>query len=225
MLSNLWYVIHLMIEYVRWKFNDEMNDMKKLVEFCTTNGKKFGNGLLDFENVDGDMLRYFFDLSMPSMSNYSYGSRILFNKFSKVVTEPEEALAYLVIENNYDRWVYQAEKQRRYDMGEMEQLINNDIPDVQYQKKVKKRKDNVDTAGKWTDEGLERFNELLEMVQHKRKQRMNFEQEMTDKYVENESNEDYSSKHNKRMIRESEETVRGKKKRVHAVNVLNVAEL
>ena len=43
---------------------------------------------------------------------------------------------------------------------------------------------------------------------------MNFEQEMTDKYVENESNEDYSSKHNKRMIRESEETVRGKKKKL-----------
>ena len=73
---------------------------------------------------------------MPSISNYSYGSRILFNSFSKVVTESEEAFAYLVFENNFKRWIYQAEATRR---DGMEPNDDDDstasIPDVLYQKK------------------------------------------------------------------------------------------
>ena len=92
--------------------DDDMNKMGQLVKFCETNGDQFAEKNLDYENIDIELLKYFLDLSMPSISNYSYGSRILFNSFSKVVNEPEEAFAYLVFENNFKRWIYQAEATR-----------------------------------------------------------------------------------------------------------------
>ena len=110
--------------------------MRQIVKFCETNGDQFAKKNLDYENIDIELLRYFLDLSMPSISNYSYGSRILFNSFSKVVTESEEAVAYLVFENNFKGWIYQAEATRR---DGMEPNDDDDstasIPDVLYQKK------------------------------------------------------------------------------------------
>ena len=78
---------------------------------------------------------------------------------SSTVTIGEEAFAILVFENNFKRWIYQAEEQKGGE--EQSQLV---VPDVLYQQKVKKRKDNRDTAGRWTDEGMEHLNFFIKAV-------------------------------------------------------------
>ena len=224
--------------------------MKKLVKFCQNNGRQFGDKLLDYDNMDVETLKYFYDISMPSISSYMYGSRILFNNFSKVVTESEEAFAILVFENNFERWLYQADSKisspsndtgeqtvstteeetpiagNQQDEGNNSSATDNEaIPDVLYQKKVKTRKDNVVTAGRWTDEGLERYNELLTKVQEARKGRGIFEETLKDTYVMTEPSDQYMEKLDKRNRSTNKEQNARKKKRVQVKNVLNVAEL
>ena len=41
---------------------------------------------------------------------------------------------------------------------------NEMVPDLKYWINVKKRKDNIYTTGKWIEGGLERQNELLNIV-------------------------------------------------------------
>lgn len=217
--------------------------MKKLVKFCQDNGRQFGDKLLDYDNMDIETLKYFYDISMPSISSYMYSSRILFNTFSQVITESEEAFAILVFENSFDRWLYQADSKISAPSNDTEEqngvtveegtitiqgstVTGNDaIPDVLYQKKVKKRKDNVITAGRWTDEGLERYNELLTKVQEARKGRGVFEESLKETYVMTEPSNLYLDKLDKRNRSTDNEHNARKKKKVQVKNVLNVAEL
>ena len=89
---------------------------------------------------------------------------------------------------------------------------------------MKKRKDNVLTAGKWTDEGLERYNILLVNIREARQHRGNFEIELTGQYVLNEHRDVYLNKQHKRK-NDSNNGQSIKKKKVQVMNVLNVAEL
>ena len=138
--------------------------------------------------MDEKTLMCFYDISMPSISYYQYKPRILFNTFSSVVTESEEALAYLVFENNLERWIYQAEETRRSNNSDDEEgdVANRKIPRALYQAEVKTRKDNIDTVGKWTDKGLQRYNELLLAVRESRQSRSAFEDLLTRTYLLNE---------------------------------------
>ena len=149
----------------------------------------------------------------------------MFHNFSDVVTSSEEAFALLVLENNFDRWVYQADRQRRKQIGIDDDNDAGEVPDVLYQKKIKKRKDNVHTAGRWTDDGLERFNDLLLKVQEVRELRGEYEEELNDMYVVREPSDMYSSKVEKRNRDERDEAENQRKKKVVVMNVLNVAEL
>ena len=172
-----------------------------------------------------------------------YSSRILFNTFSRVITELEEAFAILVFENSFDRWLYQADSKISAPSNYTEEQTvtveegtiaiqgstvtgNDAIPDVLYQKKVKKRKDNVVTAGRWTDAGLGRYNELLTKVQEARKGRGVFEDSLKETYVMTEPSDLYLDKLDKRnrSSTDNEHNAR-KKKKVQVKNVLNVAEL
>ena len=201
--------------------------MKRLIELCAKNRPKFADTLLEYTNVHEKTLIRFLDMAMPSVSIYSFKSRILFNLLSSVVTESEEAFAYLVLENNFERWIYQAEQKQ---MSEDDSTVTMntvegqaEIPKALYQKEVKKRKDNIDTVGKWTDEGLERFNELLLLVREKRQSRGAFEELLNRTYLTMEHGDDYNSKLEKN--RKETDTTSRKKKRVKVMNVLNVAEL
>ena len=222
--------------------DEEHNDMKKLVKFCKNNGHQFGDKLLDYDNMDIETLKYFYDISMPSISSYMYSSRILFNTFSRVITESEEAFAILVFENSFDRWLYQADSKISAPSNDTEEQTvtveegtiaiqgstvtgNDAIPDVLYQKKVKKRKDNVVTAGRWTDAGLGRYNELLTKVQEARKGRGVFEDSLKETYVMTEPSDLYLDKLDKRNRSTDNEHNARKKKKVQVKNVLNVAEL
>ena len=63
---------------------------------------------------------------------------------------------------------------------------------------MRKQKDNVLTAGKWTDEGLERYNNLLVNIREARQHRGNFEIELTGQYVLNEPRDVYLNTQHKR---------------------------
>ena len=130
-----------------------------------------------------------------------------------------------MLENNFDRWVYQAERQRRKQIGIDDDNDAGEVPDVLYQKKIKKRKDNVYTAGRWTDEGLERFNYLLSKVQEVREMRGQYEEELNDMYVVREPSDMYSSKVEKRNRDKRDKAENECKKKVVVMNALNVAEL
>ena len=201
--------------------------MKDLVELCKANGPQFADKLLEYQNVDEKTLMCFYDISMPSILYYQYKPRILFNTFSSVVTESEEALAYLVFENNLERWIYQAEETRSTNSSDDEaeaeaEVENRKVPRALYQAEVKARKDNIDTVGKWTDRGLERYNELILAVRESRQSRNAFEELITRTYLLNEP--EMAEIRNERRQRDATNE-RNKKKRVSVMNVLNVAEL
>ena len=149
----------------------------------------------------------------------------MFHNFSDVVTSSEEAFALLVLENNFNQWVYQAERQRRKQIGIDDDNDTGEVPDVLYQKKIQKRKDNIYTAGRWTDDGLERFNDLLSKVQEVRELRGEYEEELNNMYVVREPSDMYSSKVEKRNRDERDKDKNQRKKKVVVMNVLNVAEL
>ena len=65
-------------------------------------------------------------------------------------------------------------------------------------KKVKKLKDNILTTGRWTDEGLERYNNLLVNIREAWQHRGNFEIELTGQHVLNEPRDVYLNKQHKR---------------------------
>ena len=95
------------------------------------------------------------------------------------------------------------------------------IPDVLYQQKVKKRKDKRETAGKWTTEGMNRLNSLITMVQDGRngERREQFEEELQDMYIKHaDKNMELMAK-NKRK-REMDE-MNSRKKGVVIQNVLD----
>ena len=84
--------------------------------------------------------------------------------------------------------------------------------------------DHVLTAGIWTDEGLEHYNNLLVKICEGRQHRGNFEIELTGQYVLNEPRDVYLNKQHKRK-NNSNNGQSTKKKKVQVMNVLNVAEL
>ena len=137
--------------------------------------------MLDFEAIDKDILFCYLNIAMTSTANIRFKEKMICDKLSDTVTVFEEAFTILVFENNFDRWVYMVEhemKENRSELGhekEDEQDENlsvkteiSNMPDVLYQKNVKPRKDNRQLAGRWTDEGMERLNELLMLIKESR---------------------------------------------------------
>ena len=108
--------------------------------------------------------------------------------------------------------------------GDSDKSVEN-IPDVLYQQKIKKRKDKRETAGKWTPEGMKRLNSLITMVQDGRngERREQFEEELQDMYIKHaDKNMELMAK-NKRK-REMDE-MNSRKKGVVIQNVLDFVAL
>ena len=178
-----------------------------------------------------DVLMEYFDLSMTTLCLGGYRQSILFDMFSEVVKDAEEAFALLVLENNFDRWIYQAEVQRMKNQSRdnLETVLppSMDVPDVLYQKKVKKRRDNIQTVGKWTAEGIERYDKILKDVMRRREDRKDFEGLLKEEY-----NKDISEEHKcrievlkRKMEVLSDEVVLKKPKKEMVTDVLKIEEL
>lgn len=176
-----------------------------MIQFCSTSGHKFADNLGDFANQDIEIVKAFLDIAMPTISVNSYHDSILTDKYSDVVHEAEEAFALFVLENYLNVWMYQAEVERQNkavattqegnhssagggvgaEDGQGARLLsdNVDIPEVMYQKKIKKRHDKIHSAGKWTEEGLKRYDTILKAVLERRKNREDFENKLREQYV------------------------------------------
>ena len=190
------------------KDNSSFNDMVKL---CRSNGDNFADTLGDFANQDIRIVKAFLDIGMPAISVNSYEDSILTDKYSDVVHDAEEAFALFVLENYLNRWIYQAEVQRQKDavqqhrdsssggkvhvdsstgqgQGHSSSTIQPpevDIPDVKYQQKIKTRNDQVQSAGKWTEKGLKRYDTILKAVMERRENRGDFENKLKENYIRN----------------------------------------
>lgn len=213
--------------------NRSKNVFQKLVELCNADERRVGDVLLDYQNIDQDVLVYFITMAFTTTANVRFSDKMLYEKLSDATTVSEEAFAILVFENNFERWVYLSEREVRktrrdasgVDENGIEEENNNDgIPDVLYQRKVKLRKDNRETAGKWTDKGMERYNELLTMVTNSRNSnwRPRFEEKLQERYENSDDNSIETGRKRKKRI--SEEPGR-KKARVSANNMLDVMSL
>ena len=83
-------------------------------------------------------------------------------------------------------------------------------------------KDNIDTVGKWTDIGLQRYNELIQAGRESRQSRSAFEDLLTRTYL---LNEPEMAEINNECRQRDTTNDRNKKKRVSVMKVLNAAEL
>ena len=222
----------LLLGYIDNYGKGPSNSFNKLVHLCKTGDEKIADKLGSYDNVDMDVLMEYFDLSMTTLCSGGYRQSILFDKFSEVVKNAEEAFALLVLENNFDRWIYQAEVQRMKSQtrdSNMETALppSMDVPDVLYQKKVKNRRDNFQTVGKWKAEGIERYDTILKDVIRRRNDREDFEMRLKEGY-----NKDVSDEHKGRielLKRKNEklrdEVVLKKPKKEMVMDVLKIEEL
>lgn len=209
-------------------------------------GTVFGDVLLDYESIDTNVLICYLNIAMTSTATVKFKERMVYEKFGDAVMVFEEAFAVLVLENNFQRWVYSAKKKIR-DKKDVDSEVSNGeesgnsssgnntddsdkdvvekIPDVLYQKKIKKRKDKRETAGKWTADGMKRLNSLITMVQDGRnnENREEFEDELQDKYIKLADKNIETASKNKRK-REMEE-MNQRKKGVVIQNVLDLVTL
>ena len=206
--------------------------MKKLLNFCQIKGDKFGESLLQYDTLDIDIVMYFLDLSMPAMSVRTYDMDKVFSLLSKTLTVAEEAFAMLQFENSMKRWIWLADKEAMKHQGNIEginvdSIVNNldddEIPEMMYQNNIKKRKDNIYTAGKWTEEGLERYNEFIGIVQKRRLNAQLFEQRLKAKIIEAISSENLKKKRKNREIAVG--MTAEPKRKVIVTNILNLTEV
>lgn len=193
--------------------------------------------MLDFEAIDKDILFCYLNIAMTSTANIRFKEKMICDKLSDTVTVFEEAFAILVLENNFDRWVYMVEEEMKQNSCEStvreedeETIISNknnfvNIPDVLYQKNVKVRKDNRQTAGRWTDEGMERLNELLMLIKDSRndERRQLVEDDLMERYVNHADNN--MEAYNRRKRRLELEDENSKKKKVVVHNMLDIVSL
>ena len=163
---------------------------------------------------------------MPAMSTVHFKDMMSHSTLSSTVTIGEEAFAILVFENNFKRWVYQAKEQMGD--GELSEVV---VPDVLYQQKVKKRKDNRDTAGRWTDEGMERLNFFINAVREYRSAegggatREAVEVELKRRYEMEHNGQSELLRRRKRRLDRTRDDERVVTKRVVVENMLNLTSI
>ena len=92
-----------------------------------------------------------------------------------------------------------------------------------YQNNIKKRKDNIYTTGKWTEKGLEQYNEFIGIVQNRRLNALLFEQRLKAKIIEAISSESMKKKRKRREI--SVGKTAEPKRKVIVTNILNLSEV
>ena len=227
----------------------EDNEFTKLVNLCKDSGDRFGDVLLDYESLDKNILVCLLNLTMITTSNRKFKEIMTYQKLSEAITVFEEAFALLVLENNFKRWVYIGEKEVNKIMnddsvhfaaGANEEQVGNEsssvsssdldsddtMPDVLYQKKVKTGINGKETAGKWTNNGMERLNELLSAMTKKRNAigRDKFEEKLQEIYVEHADNR--MKEYNRKRQKEEMEQLNSKgSKKVCVKNVMNLVAL
>lgn len=177
----------------------------RMIALCDNNGENFGNKLLDYQNIDIDELMCYMNIALCGTSNIRFKEKMFYEKLSNAITVSEEAFALLAFENSYKRWMFMVKSELNRSSesiddddddsegnedDNLEENVTaeagNKTPPVVYQTNIIRKKDKVSTAGKWTDKGYERYNELLSLVRESRDSewRKDFEDELQKKYIE-----------------------------------------
>ena len=84
--------------YIKKEREGKDNDFTNFIQFCKSKGRKFVDTLLSYESMDENILFCYLNIAMTSTATVK--------KLSDAATIFEEAFAALVIENNFDRWIY-----------------------------------------------------------------------------------------------------------------------
>ena len=174
-----------------------------------------------------DTLVTFLNMSMPTISVSTYRDSITYAPFSNIVNKVEEAFALFVMENSFNNWFYKAELHRRK-VQKVEFKDNDDdmlkgiaLPEALYQEKRQVRKDGVHSAGKFTNEGLERFNTILmNVIQRRNSKNSNFDDKLMLYYQD--KLDDEAKKHIKRKNQSITGEKEPKKKKVFVIDCLDV---
>ena len=125
-----------------------------------------------------ELFKYFVDYCIPAVTSASIKRRLMYEILSETTTVAEEAFAFLVLENNIDRWVWLSKKKLQDNALSQEEetyLTPEDggLPDLLYQKRVniKDSSSRKMPAGEWTEKGMKRYNQILRCVIKSRKQK------------------------------------------------------
>ena len=106
-------------------------------------------------------------------------------------------------------------------LGDIDILEGTALPKVLYQEKRQMRKDGVHSAGKFTNEGLERFNTILMNVMQRRNNKSsNFDDKLMLYYQDEMTNKE--KHHIKRKNQSSTKEKEPKKKKVYVIDCLDV---
>lgn len=166
------------------------SSFEDLLSLCSSNDK-FANDLLDYRNISIETYVKYMDISLTvTVGRKRFESSCAIVKLSGLLNVPTEAFLLLVFENAFKRWEANASKQY-YDSIQVRQnssnVHNNEYEDIAlclYQES-RVTTDNKISVGPWTNEGMTRYNELIDMVIECRKMRGDFEELLKRHFKEN----------------------------------------
>lgn len=181
------------------KESESINLMEELLKL-KTDDDEIAEALLDYEKVDKRVYKLFLDIGMVACCPKSFVHDMAFvpdKTFKNTVTVPEEAFALLLFENNVQRWIFNAEGKE------------GTLPEQKFQKHVTKKKDsprNKNAAGEWNDEGMKRYNYIVQLIQRKRTEtgREEFERAIKAMYEEEVDDDDEQMVAKKRRVEVNE---------------------
>ena len=81
-----------------------------LIDICKDDGNHFWDILLHYKLVDIDVIVSYLNFAMTSFAIVRLTDKITFKELSVSETIFEEAFAILLLENNFDQWLYFSEK-------------------------------------------------------------------------------------------------------------------
>ena len=143
-----------------------------------------------------ELFKYFVDYCIPAVTSASIKRRLTQEILSETTTVAEEAFAFLVLENNIDRWLWLAKKELQVGEAEDDTYVIEEggLPNLLYQKKVNisDSSGHKMPAGEWTEKGMRRYNQILRCVIKSRKQkgRIDCEDEMLRLYQKDDNDDD-----------------------------------
>ncbi len=98
--------------------------MKKLLELGVKYNNKLADHLMDYDTIDKRTYKMFLDIAVPTLTgctNFVIVQRQ--KKFSEYITTMEEAFSLVVLENNFARWVWLANKDIENDVHKVKSSV------------------------------------------------------------------------------------------------------
>ena len=185
--------------------------------------------------------RTFVDCCIPAVTTSTISKQFQLYRLSKLTTVAEEAFAFLILENNIERWKWLAFKDMQErdkdetdttaELKKKRYVVDTEVmPPVLYQKRVKiSNRSGAVAAGDWTDKGMQRYNQIVKCVleSRKRKERIDYEDKLLKLY----SNEDddglsvLESGEGKRPLKDTTLEDSRKRKKVVVIDLFSVEDL